>query len=163
MTLADFPALSVHIAPVAHSRFELSAAVIVQLLSAAHCVSHESPHPPVHDAPAEHESLQPCVALWHCPVDVKLHVVWLGQVQVEPEHEGGLTGPPSAAGDPELVEPPPHARKKSASKIVVCLVMVFVVGGLSPTVTGRGHGAGASFRAPSFAVTFPLVSSSCRV
>jgi hypothetical protein len=122
MTLAEAPAVRLHVALIAHSRFELSAAVIVQLLCSAHWVSHDAPQLPVHDAPAEHERLHPAVPLWHCPVEARLQVVWLGQVQLEPMQEGGLMGPPEA-GIPTPVELPPQARKMKAAKAVEYLIM----------------------------------------
>jgi hypothetical protein len=129
VTLADAPAVSVHVAPAAHSRFELSAAVMVQVLPEAHCASHEAPHAPVQDAPAAQESLQPCVALWHCPVEARLHVVWLGQLQTAPEHAGGVSAPPSeeppsAGGAPRLLgEAPLQANMWSTESPIAYLVM----------------------------------------
>jgi hypothetical protein len=110
--------------------------VIVQVLPAAHCVSHDPPHAPVQDAPAAHESLHPCVAAWHCPVEPKLHVVLLGQAQATPEQEGLAIGPasdepPSEDGVPNVTgEVPLQPKTKRTRKLVVYLIM--------PNQWGRG-------------------------
>lgn len=129
VTLADAPAVSVHVAPIAHWRFELSAAVTVQALPAPHCVSQEAPHAPVQDAPDAHESLQPCVAAWHWPVEPKLQVVLLGQVQAPPEHEGVAMGPASDGPPSEDSVPmmegvaPLQPQTNSTRKLVAYLFM----------------------------------------
>ncbi len=65
VTLAEAPAVTVHVAPMAHWRLELSAAVMVQALATPHWVSHEAPQAPVHVAPLAHESLHPGVPPAH--------------------------------------------------------------------------------------------------
>ncbi len=167
VTVADASAVKVQVAPEAQLRLELSAAVIEQVLPTAHCVSHEPPHPPVHDAPVEHVSLHPCVPDMHCPEEAKLHVVLLAQVHVVPEHEGGLIGPPSAPGIPTLVELPPHAKRKRkrAPKAIEYLVMLSTVGEGTPSVTTsrcrrrRLSHVLAAASALHFAVTFRQVRS----
>jgi hypothetical protein len=100
VTLADAPALSVHVAWLWQSRLELSAATTLQLLCDPHVVLHEAPHAPVHTVADWHESMHPDVCAVHPLPPLKLQWPPCVQVHVAPLQLAGNTVPvdPEQAG-----------------------------------------------------------------
>jgi hypothetical protein len=115
-TLAEAPAVREHVAWLSQPRFALSEAVMVQSVPEVHCVSHDDPQAPVHDAPPEQVNEHPLVAEVHAPLPLRLQAPAALQVQLVPAQAAGAPEP-----DPELdPQAPSRPRmKKGAKKRVI--------------------------------------------
>ncbi len=115
VTLAEAPAVSLQVAWLWQLRFELSAAVTVQSVFAAHCVLQPEPHAPVHVAVPPQAKVQALVWAVQAPVPLKLQAPLAVHEHAVPVQ---LAGTPMGVLDPDEPQATAKQRKRLAKNVL---------------------------------------------